>query len=95
MSNRPACELRLGQLKAVIWANETSSGLRYSVQFTKLYRKDDEWQQTDSFDRDDLLLLAKLSDQAHTWICEKGRVPEQTDDPPHRNGQRTASAAAR
>ena len=31
----------------------------------------EEWKQTDSFGRDDLPLLAKVIDLAHTWIFEQ------------------------
>lgn len=38
-------------------------------------RKDPEdalWRATDSLGRDDLLLLAKVADAAHIWICQRG-----------------------
>ncbi len=69
--NRPVHEIRLGRIKAVIWANETSEGLRNSVQLRRLYKDDDEWKQSDSFGRDDLPLVAKVADQAHTWIFQQ------------------------
>lgn len=67
-SNKPVAELRLSLCKATIWANETPSGVRHNVTFTRLYRKDDQWRETSSFGRDDLLLLAKLADMAHSQI---------------------------
>ena len=33
-------------------------------------QSEDEWKQTQSFGRDDLLVLAKVADQAHTWTVE-------------------------
>jgi hypothetical protein len=93
-SNRPACEMRLGHLKAVVWANETSAGIRHSVTFARLYRKEEQWEESSSFNRDDLLLLGKLADQVHTWICEHGRDGEQDENPAAKNGQRRRAPAA-
>jgi len=68
MSNRPVHEIRLGHVKAVIWANQTDTGVRHNVCVQRLYRDGDTWATTDSFSRDDLPLLAKVADLAHTWI---------------------------
>jgi hypothetical protein len=63
-------EVRLGGIKAAIWQNQTEAGVRYNVTFERLYNQDGEWRSTGSFGRDDLLLLGKVADQAHTWIIE-------------------------
>lgn len=63
----PAHEIRLGTIKAVIWANETARGVRHNVTFARLYRDGDEWKESASFGRDDLLNLARVSDLAHSW----------------------------
>jgi hypothetical protein len=39
------------------------------VTFERLYREGEQWRSTTSFGRDDLLLLGKVADLAHTWIC--------------------------
>lgn len=70
-TNKPAHEIRLGRIKAAIWANSTDNGTRYNVTFTRLYRDDEGWKDSSSFGRDDLPLLAKVADQAHTWIFEQ------------------------
>jgi hypothetical protein len=67
--NKPAHELRLGFIKAAVWRNETENGARYNVTFSRLYKDGDQWGSTESFGRDDLLLVAKVADQAHSWIC--------------------------
>jgi len=95
MSNdRPVHEIRLGKCKAVIWANPTEQGTRYNVTLQRLYKKDDQWETTSSFGRDDLPLVAKLSDQAHTWIYEKQASERETaanDDPPPNDRRQTRS----
>ena len=72
-TNQPAREIRIGGVKAVIWLNQTQNGDRHNVQFQRLYRDDGTWKQTDSFGRDDLLVLAKVADLAHTWICQQSQ----------------------
>ncbi len=73
VTSRPVQEIRLGSIKAAVWRNETESGPRYNVTFERLYRDGEQWKSTSSFGRDDLLLLAKVADQAHTWIHTTGR----------------------
>jgi hypothetical protein len=67
---RPVHEERLGFVKAAIWKNETDTGARYNATFSRLYKdkEDEQWKSTESFGRDDLLLLAKVANQAHSWI---------------------------
>jgi hypothetical protein len=65
---KPVYEFRLGSIKAAVWRNQSDSGVRYNVTFQRLYKENDEWKSTDSFGRDDLLLLGKVADQVHSWI---------------------------
>ncbi len=65
---KPAHEIRLGSVKATIWENETTNSKRHNVTVTRLYKDGDDWKRTESFGRDDLPLLAKVADQAHSWI---------------------------
>jgi hypothetical protein len=74
---RPVHEVRLGRIKAALWKNETDSGPRFNTTFTRLYRDGEDWKSTDSFGRDDLLLLAKVADQAHSWICGQAQEEEK------------------
>ena len=68
---KPAHEIRLGRVKATIWANETDNGTRHNVSVARLYKDGEEWKQTTSFGRDDLPLVAKVVDLAHLWIYEQ------------------------
>lgn len=70
---RPVHTVRLRNVRAAIWANDTEVGVRHNTTVSRIYRdaKDgDQWKTSDSFGRDDLLLLAKVLDIAHTWISE-------------------------
>lgn len=69
-AKRPAHEVRLGRIKAVIWANATASGTRHNVTITRLYKDGDEWKDSSSFGREDLPLVSKVADIAHTWVYE-------------------------
>ena len=68
--DKPTQEVRIGAIKAAIWRNDTATGVRYNVTLSRLYKdkEDNQWKSTDSFGRDDLLLLAKVADQTHSWI---------------------------
>lgn len=67
---RPVKELRIGVVRAAIWRNDGENGVWHNVTFERLYRDGEEWKSSASFGRDDLLVLAKIADQAHTWIVE-------------------------
>lgn len=68
---RPVHEIRLGRIKAAIWQNESSTnGSFSSVTVSRIYREGESWKRSSSFNRDDLPLVAKVSDLAHSWIFE-------------------------
>jgi hypothetical protein len=70
-SNLPVKTFRLGRIKAAVWENEGEQQF-YSVTFARPYLDDaNKYHDTDSFGRDDLPLVAKLADQAHTFIFER------------------------
>src|SRR5512135_3113273 len=78
---RPVRVVRMRNIRGNICANRLPSGqLVYNVTIDRLWRADDqindggevikkgEWHQSQSFGRDDLLLVAKVADFCHTWI---------------------------
>ena len=71
-SNKPVAEVRVGAVKAAIWPNQTESGVvRHNVTFSRIYKDaEGNWKSTPSFGRDDLLVVAKVADMAHTKIFE-------------------------
>ena len=71
MTKPPAHELRLGLIKASIWENQTKQGTNYVVTVIRLFKNGTEWKESTRFYRDDLLVVAKLLDQAHSWIFRK------------------------
>ena len=69
--SQPAHKFRDGALQVTIWRNPTEKGVFYSVTPVRGYKKGDAWKETDSLGFDDLLTMAKLFDQAHTWIMHQ------------------------
>jgi hypothetical protein len=75
MSRAPIHEIRFGLIKASIWRNQTKSGERHNVTVARLYKNGDTWKESGHFGRDDLLLVAKVVDMAHTWIMRSPDGP--------------------
>lgn len=69
---RPVKEFRLGRIKAAVWENATQNGTRHNVTVSRIYKNGDQWKDSGSFGRDDLPLVSKVADLAHTWIHTEG-----------------------
>jgi len=68
----PVKTFRLGRIKAAVWENEADQKKYCNVTFARTYVDEAKaYHDTDSFGRDDLPLVAKLADQAHTFIFER------------------------
>ena len=69
---RPFAEIRLGSNKAAIWKNETESGPRYNVTFSRLFFDEEtqKWRSSGSFGRDDLLVVGEVARLAFLKIHE-------------------------
>lgn len=90
-NKKPANEIRLGSLKATIWANSGSdSRTRYNVTVVRLYKvepdpkknpNDSGWRETAALGRDDLLLAARLYAEAHAWIMPATHADAQEEAP--------------
>lgn len=77
---RPVHEVRLGRIKAAIWQNQTEAGVRHNVTFSRLYKEGDEWRNSTSFGREDLPLVQKVADLAHTWIYQQNHDGQERGD---------------
>ena len=69
-NSKPAAELRIGAVKATVWENGIGGITRHNITFSRLYKDDDQWKTTQTFGRNDLLVLAKVADQTHSRISE-------------------------
>ncbi len=70
--NRPVADVRIGAIKAAIWAHpRDKGGVRCSMKVSRSYVDDrGNWHDTDSFNTRDLLVLSKLVNEAHTRCVE-------------------------
>jgi hypothetical protein len=71
MSNQPIQEIRLGRIRAAIWANQTEEGVRHNIIFTRVYKTGQQWHDTATFGRDDLLLISQAAELALQWIMDQ------------------------
>jgi hypothetical protein len=76
---KPTTEIRIGKVKAAVWANENGGIIRYNVSVSRLYKDGTTWKRSDSFGRDDLLTLAELADQVHSVLHQQ--LPESEEEP--------------
>jgi len=75
-SNRPVHTVRYGTIQAAIWRNMVDDGSAsrpmYGVTFSRSYKDgQNNWKDSSNFGIDDLMLVAKAADEAHTWICRQ------------------------
>lgn len=71
-SKPPVAKLRIGLITASIWERASDNGNFYTVTFERRYRDSEgNWNSSHSYDPQDLLVLAKLADLAHTKIIEE------------------------
>src|SRR5438046_2991257 len=73
--DKPIHEIRIGRVKAVIWANHTEQGLRHNVTLRRLFKRDTnpQWEQSDSFGRDDLPRVVEVARTVWLWIYVHGQ----------------------
>ncbi len=68
-TNRPVKEFRSSNIRAVLWLNSSDSGDWYSITISRSYKTSGgEWKETNQFNRDDLLIVSKLSELAYHFI---------------------------
>ena len=72
-STKPVHTVRYGCVRAAIWRNVVDLGNNsrpmYDVTFSRSYKDGSGWNDASSFGVDDLLVLAKAANDAHTWIA--------------------------
>ncbi len=93
--SKPAHKLRNGVLQVTIWRNSGEKGNWYSIVPSRSYKQgDDTWRETDSLNVDDLLPMAKLFDEAHSWIVAQqqadAKARKQAEQAAHESQQAAA-----
>lgn len=79
--NRPVHEIRLGNIRATIWQNESSEGgAWYRASITRRYKNGNEWADTTSFSRDDLPVVGQATSMAYAWIWEQEAASSRVEN---------------
>ena len=79
---RPVYQIRRGRIVAKCWRNQhPEQGVWFSTTISRLYKDGDQWKSSNSFGRDDLLLVgevARLGVQASQVLADGGQraLPE-------------------
>ena len=94
----PVHRIRAGAVQASVW-NNTSDALKtenFTVSFSRRFRQGEEWKESKSFHRNDLPTLAKVANDAHTWIQEqeKGTTATKPEAAPRSKARPARKAAA-
>ncbi len=73
MANKPQPikTLRGGRIQVAVWENHSDKGPFYNVTVSRSYKENEIWKSSDSFGRDDLLVLAQLLGSSYTYILQK------------------------
>jgi hypothetical protein len=66
----PVAKVRIGLITGSIWERKTENGTFYSVTFERRYRDGETFRSSHSYNADDLLVLGKVADLAHSRILE-------------------------
>lgn len=69
---QPAAKIRMGVVTVSIWRNLDQDGRAwYSATVERSYKdKNDQWKHTNSFGRNEMLVVAKIANLAHSKIHE-------------------------
>jgi hypothetical protein len=70
-TNKPVMRFRNRLVTAAVWQNAVSDGVMHTVTFDRAYRVGDDWRTSTSFAAQDLVALAKVALEAHTWISRQ------------------------
>jgi hypothetical protein len=70
----PAKQFKAGALGVSVWEREAVGKVFYAATANRAFTRDDgnTWEYSDSFNRDDLPVVAALMNQAFAWIVEQG-----------------------
>ena len=69
---QPAHEIKLGKVRATIWANESEDhDLWFNATISRVYKNGEGWRETNTLRRDDLPIAMKAIDMAYSWMWRK------------------------
>ena len=74
---KPAHKIRHRGLAVTIWKNAGDNGPWFSVTPSRVYKQGDEWREANSYDTEEVLVLAQLLEEAHQWIRAADQAERQ------------------
>lgn len=72
-NNQPVHKIRHGAVSASIWRSETDKGPVFNVTFQRSYKDGDEWKNTASFGRNNLLVISLMAARSFEWIANQSQ----------------------
>lgn len=85
-NQKPIASFKLGRIRAAVWENATDKGAVCNVTIERRYLDGDEWKSSTTFGRLDLPLVAKVADEAMTFIYRRqpeSATEQRQDDIPY------------
>ena len=71
---QPVHKIRHGTVSASIWRQETEKRTLFNVTFQRSYKDGDDWKNSTSFGRNNLLVLGLIAARAFEWIGNQPRA---------------------
>jgi hypothetical protein len=65
---RPVFEAKYGRIRASVWRYDTDGKSWFNVTLSRSYQDASGWHSSNNFGSRDLLEVAKLCHEVHTWI---------------------------
>jgi hypothetical protein len=72
-ANTPVHKIRHGAVSASIWRTDTEKGPMFNVTFQRAYMEGDDWKNSNTFGRRDLLVVGLMAARAFEWIAVQPR----------------------
>lgn len=72
-NQQPAHKIRHGAVSASIWLQETDKGPIFNVTFQRSYKEGEDWKNSNSFGKQNLLVLSLIAARAFEWISSQPR----------------------
>ncbi len=82
--NRPVYSVRLGKLKAAVWANTSNGSTFYSITMTRVYRDNKgDYHDADNFGVEDLAGIRVLATEVERWYFDQAQRPQTEEAEQH------------
>ena len=85
-NSQPVHKIRHGAVSGSIWRQDTDKGPMFNVTFQRSYRDGENWKNSGSFGRKDLLVVGLIAARAFEWIATQPRTAKESAEFPKRKG---------